>query len=141
MIRTTPRNKNGPFLEATSNGQSSIAGLPTGFQDLCSYAMDRALGVEEASLSAAVNLNSCLFDIYINSFGLTPALGTLFDAVAKTFAFYTDLQMTWLVLLVPQAKVGAEILAHFAGPDSLIASGHDQLERDVENSIGRGKAA
>jgi len=77
MIRTMPRSKDAPFLGATNNGQTSNAGFPIGFQDLCSHAMDRALGVEEASLSAVIDLNSCLFDIYKNSFSPTPAFGDL----------------------------------------------------------------
>jgi hypothetical protein len=142
MIRTMPRSKDALFLQAKSNGQTSKASLPIDFQDLCSRAMDRALGIEEASLSAVVDLNSCLFDIYKNSFSPTPAFGDLLETAARTFAFYTGLQMTWLGLILPYAKFGSEALSHFAEPGIFAAhSAVAGLERSVDAAMGRGKAA
>lgn len=79
-------------------------------QDLCSLAMDQALGIEKASLSTVVHLNSCVVDIYGDAF--TPALGYLFDMAAYAFAFCMELQINWLTLMAPQA------LSHVAAAGS-----------------------
>jgi hypothetical protein len=119
------------------------------FQDLCSRAMDQALGVEQASLSAAVEINEYLFDIYQKSFWITPAFADLFDTAAKTFAFYTNLQMSWFALMVPQAKLASEALSRFAEPGSGMMSGFGGSARSTaagaesseDTAIGRGNAA
>lgn len=149
MIRNMPRSKDAPFGNAIHDGQSSDAGFPINFQDLCSSAMDRALGVEEASLCAAVKFNSVFFDIYQKSFLITPAFADLLDTAAKTFAFYTNLQMSWLTLMMPHAKLPTEALSRFAEPGAgmMSSSGASAqsaaagAEHDVDTAIGRGTAA
>jgi hypothetical protein len=51
--------------------------------------MDQALGIEKASLSTVVTLNSCVFDIYQEALRFTPVLGNLFDLVAQSVACST----------------------------------------------------
>lgn len=149
MIRNTPRSKDAPSWEVIHNGQSSTAGFPMDFQDLCSHAMDQALGVEQASLSAAVEINEYLFDIYQKSFWITPAFADLLDAAAKTFAFYTNLQMSWFALMVPQAKLASEALSRFAEPGGAMMGGlrgsaHSKAagaESSEDIALGHGNAA
>ncbi len=145
MIRTTPHRKDALLIDAINDGQTSHAGFPSSFQDLCSRAMDRALGVEEVSLSAVVGLNSCLLDIYKNSFSLMPAFSDLLDTTAKNFSFYMDLQMSWLGLILPYAKIGSDALSHFAEQTVASSPGTSArsagLERSADIAIGQEKAA
>src|ERR1700694_353489 len=88
---------------AANEDQTQNAGFPIDFHDLCSFAMDQALGIEKASLSTVVSLNSCVLDIFGNSLDLT----------AKSFAFCMEVQMNWLTLLPPYA------FSHVAAVDSM----------------------
>lgn len=142
MTRATARNNAGLFFE-TYQGQTSNTGFPVDFQDLCSHAMDQALGIEKASLATVVNLNATALQMYSNSL-FVPAFGELLDTAAKAFALYINLQMTWLVLLFPQAKVGTEALVHFAEPAAASSPAErtaEEVEHGVDVTLGRGNAA
>lgn len=94
--RTMPaRDASLPFV-ATEAGQTSDAGFPSDFQEMCSFAMDQAIGIEKASLATVVCLNSCAIDIYKNGLWFSPVLGNLFDAAAQAFASCMELQMNFL---------------------------------------------
>lgn len=105
-----PRNR-----PATSSPPSN-PGFPGDFQVLCSFAMDQALGIEEASLSTAFVLNSYAIDICKNAFWFAPIVGNLLDMAAQSVACSMELQKNWLTLLAPHA------LLHPATPHSRVAS-------------------
>ena len=149
MTRTTPRGKAGLFVEGTYEDRPSNIGFSIDFEDLCSYAMDRALGVERISLDTAVDLNANVLDLYRNSLRLAPGFSDFLDAAAKAFALCMNLQMSWLALMWPQAKPGATALSQFAVPAGTVAShsgksakqAAEEAERSLDVVIGRGNAA
>ncbi len=97
---------------AANEAQTHKAGFSADFQDLCSRAMDQALGIEKASLSTVVTLNSCALDIYQEALRFNPVFGNLFDLAAQAVACSIELQMSWLTLLAPPA------LSHVAAAGS-----------------------
>jgi hypothetical protein len=131
--RSAPRS-----FVAANEDQTPNAGLPVDFQDLCSFAMDQALGIEKASLATVVSLNSCVLDIYQEALRLNPVFGNLFDLVSQAVACSMELQMNWLTLLAPYA------LSDVATLDSRVASSSggqaqpkaDVSERSMDIAIG-----
>ena len=89
---------------AANEDQTQNARFPVDFQDLCAFAMDQALGIEKASLSTIVSLNSCVLDIYQEALRFNPVFGNLFDMVFQAVACTMELQMNWLALLAPDAS-------------------------------------
>jgi hypothetical protein len=123
---------------AAEEGKTQNAGFPVDFQDLCSRAMNRALGIEKASLSTVVSLNSSVLDIYETSLWFAPVFSNLLDLVSQAVACSMELQMNWLTLLAPYA------LSHVATPDSRVAStsgcqaqpAADELAHSMDIAIG-----
>ncbi len=68
-----------------------------------SLGIDRALGIEEASLASLVRFNSSVFDCYRNTACLAPLVAQLIDAALQAFGFSVELQMAWLNLIAPHA--------------------------------------
>ncbi len=148
MARTIPRSNAALNLESRSEGRTSNASFPVDFQDLCSRAMDQALGIEKVSLNTLVDLNENVLDFYKNSLCFTSALSELLHASAKAFTFCIDLQMTCLVLMLPPAKLASEALSHFAVPASMFARRpgnragvSEELGRNMDAAVGQGRAA
>ncbi len=131
--RSAPRS-----FVAANEDQTQNAGLPADFQDLCSFAMDQALGIEKASLATVVSLSSSVLDIYECYLRFTPVFGNLVDMVSQAVACSMELQMNWLSLLAPP------VLSHVATQDSRVASSSggqaqpkaDVLERSMDIAIG-----
>ncbi len=94
--RSAPRS-----FVAANEDQIQNAGLPVDFQDLCAFAMDQALGIEKASLSTVVSLNSSVLDFYQEALRFNPVFGNLIDMVSQAVACSIELQMNWLSLLAP----------------------------------------
>jgi len=120
-----------PSLAAVKIAQTPDARLYAEFQDLCIFAMDQALEIENASFDVAVCLNSCLMDICKNAF-FAPVLGNLSNAAAQALASCVELQVNYLTLLIPGShrlagpSPSAEELAHcmdIAIGERFIASG------------------
>jgi hypothetical protein len=113
--KTIPASNAALSLVPANEGQTPNAGFPDDFQDLCSLAMDQAIGIEKASLTTVIRLNSSVIDIYKNAFWFAPVFGDLLDTAAKSFAFCMELQMNWLTMMVPHAN-------EVAAPSSTVAS-------------------
>lgn len=120
-----------PILGAVNESQSLKAGFPIDFQDLCSYAMDRALGIEKVSLDTVVSLNSCVIDTCKNAFWFSPALGDLFDTVAQAFASCMELQLSLLNLMGSHVSDTMESLSGFQAQVTA-----EVLERSMDIAIG-----
>jgi len=121
----TARNTPLSFVAANKD-QTRNAGLSADFQDLCSRAMDQALGIEKASLSTVVTLNSCVLDIYQEALRFNPVFGNCFNLAALAVASSIELQMSWLILLAPQ---------HFAMSDRPGASTSDGETRSMTDDL------
>lgn len=131
-------------IRTTYGRQTPKLGSPFDVQNLFSCAMDQALGIERASLSTVVQLNSSVLDIYRNSLWLTPVFSDLLHSAAKAFGFYVDLQTSWLRLMLPYATPVPETVLHCAAPGSAAESSPDsgvqmsaeEVERSMEIAIG-----
>jgi hypothetical protein len=113
--KTIPASSAALSLVPANKGQTPNVGFSSDLQDLCSLAMDQAIGIEKASLTTVVRLNSSVIDIYKNAFWFAPVFGDLLDTAAKSFAFCIELQMNWLTIMVPHAN-------EVAAPSSTVAS-------------------
>ena len=147
------------------NDQTPDAGFTADFQELYSHGMDRALGIQKASLAAVVRLNANAIDHYMNAFWFSPVLGNLCDAAAQAFASCMELQMSLLTLMAShvsdtvesisgmQAQFTTDVLERsmdiaikerFTAPSSTVASisgsqtktTEEVMERNVEIAIG-----
>jgi hypothetical protein len=142
--RSTPAINAPLFLMAAEQGQTPDAGFAADFQELYSLAMDRAVGIEKASLAAAVGLHSVLIDLYKNAFGFAPELGNLFDQAARAVASCLELQLSLLAIMAPHAIVGSEAPLQIAAPGRSVAryarsQAHppaEELERSMDIAIG-----
>lgn len=109
------------------------AGFPVDFQDLCSFAMDQALGIQKASMATVVSFNSSVLDIYKSSLWFTPVFGNLFDMVFQAVACSMELQMNWLTLLAPHAS---SMVASDVGGKSHPKAKADVLAHSMDIAIG-----
>jgi hypothetical protein len=143
--KTIPARKTALSLVPASESQTPNAEFLDDFRDLCSSAMDRAIGIEKASLAAAVDLNSSVIDIYKNAFWFAPVFGEILDTAAKSFESCMKLQMNWLTLMVPHAEGSASSLSA-AAPSSTVASSFgnqaqstaEELAHSMDIAIGEG---
>ncbi len=123
------------FFDATNESQAANIGLPADFQDVGCCAMDQALGLEKVSVSAIARLNSSALEIYTS---FAPAYSEFLDRAAKAFAFFMDLQMSWLTLMFPYAKLGSEKLLHGAASDSTFARDTEKHEQPIVEAVRLG---
>jgi hypothetical protein len=91
--------RSAPLFPVADESQIPETGFSVEFQDLYSYAMDQALGVQKESLVPVVGVNSCLLDIYKKALWLTPTFGNHLD-MAQALGLSMEVQMSWLALLV-----------------------------------------
>jgi hypothetical protein len=113
-----------------ANENSSNVGFSGDFQDLCSFGMDQALGIEQVSLAALARLNSCALDIYQNVLWSNPVFGTFLDISSQALAFSLEMQMNWLTMLSPYAWAQVSTVTDKRGPDAT------ELERSMDIATG-----
>jgi hypothetical protein len=95
--------------DQTEHHQTPDAGFTADFQELCSLAMDQALGMEKASLDAATRMQSFAIGILEHaSWSISdiasdaaPARDNLFDFVAQTVLSCLQLQLYCLAMMSP----------------------------------------
>lgn len=119
-----------PFVAAVE-GQTPITGFPVDFQDLCSLGMDRALGIEKASLDKATRCKKASWFV--------PIPGKLFDVATEAIASYMKLQMNWMILCVPRASLHVGKAA--SNSDSQAKPTAEVLERSMDIAIGQQQVA
>lgn len=143
----------------------NFAGFPGHIQDLCSFAMDQAIGIEKASLTTLVSLNSSVLDLYKNAFWYAPVFRDLLDATARSLALSMEMQMNWLTLMTPLAPHGLQSASSFgeqtrheeddklaesmdialgpgvAVPSSTVSSNSDHSQSEYEKDLAIGRAA
>jgi hypothetical protein len=103
------------------------------FQDLCSLGMDRAIGIEKASLASGVRLNACVLDIYKKASWFAP-VGKLFKAAAQAIASCIEMQQNWLTLLAPHALSHVSTVASRFGSQAQPTP--DELAYSMDIAIG-----
>ena len=77
--------------------------------DLFSHAMDRALGVQKASLKAVVKMQNEMIEMQKHAFEAKPAICNVFEGASQAYATCLEFQLSWLNLVVEYAKQGAEM--------------------------------
>jgi hypothetical protein len=95
-------------------------------QDLCSLGMDRALGIEKASLGKATR--------YKKASRFAPRLGKLFNAATQAIASCVKLQLNWMTLRVPRASAHVGTAASSSGSQAKPTA--EVLERSMDIAIG-----
>ena len=124
--RTIPTT-NAPLSSlAAEQDQSPYTAFTHDFQELCSRAMDQAIGVEKASFDAVLHMQTCVIDACdVSNYGVskdaaatcfTPALGELFDVMAQTITSFMELQLAWLTMMTPYAAPKSETVLHVVAP-------------------------
>ena len=106
---------------AQERNHNPYAEYNAGFQDLFSHAMDRALGVQKASLNAVVKMQNDVIEMQKHAFEVEPAIGNVFEAASNTYATCLEIQLSWLGMMVDIAKQGAEMWFQVAAVGSSIS--------------------
>lgn len=105
---------------ASESHQNPYAEYTAEMHDLFSHAMDRALGIQKASLAAVVKMQSDAIEMQKHVYEGEPALNSFSDLASDTFALCLEMQMTWLNLMVSSAQQGIEIWLHLMGMGMLM---------------------
>jgi hypothetical protein len=132
--RIVPASNVPLFLVAGEPGQTPDAACIANFQELYSLGMDRALGMEKASLDAVVRLHSCLIDLYQNAFCFAPELGNLIETAVQSVAFCMEVQLSWLALLAPHASSHGSTTASNSGNRTTPTA--EELAHSMDIAIG-----
>ena len=130
-----PRTK--PTVEAplsslaAAQNQTPYSAFTHEFQELCSLAMDQAIGLEKVSFDAILQMQSCVIDAcnvpktevsnydvskYMAAACFTPALANLFDLMAQALTALLELQLASLQMMVPQTSHKTELALHLVEP-------------------------
>jgi hypothetical protein len=134
MARTLAEGISSSFFEAAQTDTTPNAEFPD-FLDFYGVAMDRALGIETASLSAIVQLNASALNIYSQ---FAPAVCDLVGTAASAFAVCMESQLSWLTLMLPRPYQGSEDALPAIAPSSAVAgrsSGQARTTEEIERSI------
>ena len=91
-------------------------------QDMFSHAMDRALGVQKASLAAVMKMQSDVIEMQKHAFDAEPAIGNVFDTASQMYATCLEIQLNWLNMMVACAKQGAETWFQFAAMGTTLST-------------------
>jgi hypothetical protein len=142
MSSTLAEGSFSPFLETVDPSRIPNTGFTADFLDSYASAIDQALGIEKASLSAIVGLNSSALDICQDVLRRASAPWDLWGTAINAFAFYMESQLNWLTLMSP--RVYGETLATPA-PSGVVASSSDGpaelLECSMDVVIAKGESA
>jgi hypothetical protein len=109
-------------------------GVGAELQEVASVGMDRALGIQRASLAAAVELQMGVIDSFKSASWCTPELAEWLDGMAHAFATCLELQMNLFALLGTQVS---NSIASLPGMNSRMAA--EVVERSMDIVIGPGK--
>jgi hypothetical protein len=129
--KTIPSDHALLFPVGEKQGLTPNAGFSAEFQEMSSLGMDRALGIQKASLEAAVRLQSDVIDSFKNASWCTPELAEWLDGMSHAFASCMELQMTLFSLMGSQVR---STVASLPGMDLRMAA--EVVERSMDMAIG-----
>ena len=132
--KTIPANHALLFPVGDQQGQVPASRCSAEFQEQSSLGMDRALGVQKASLEAAVRLQTDLIDNFKSASWCTPELAEWLDGMAHAFASCMELQMTLFNLLGTQVS---STIANLPGMNQQMAA--KVVERSMDIALGPGR--
>jgi hypothetical protein len=119
---------------AANEDHTPNAGFPGDIQDLCSLAMDQALGIEKVPLAPVVSLNSCLLDPSKNALWFTPAFGNHLGMASQALAFSMEMQMGLIALLAPHAMSHLSTVTSSSGSQD--QPNEDELAYSMDIALG-----
>jgi hypothetical protein len=129
--KTIPANHALLFPVGEMQGQTANAESNADFQEQSSLGMDRALGLQKASLAAAVRLQSEVIESYKSASWCTPELAEWLDGLAEAFATCMELQMNLFALM------GTHVSSTIAGiPGMNPQLTAEALARSMDLAIG-----
>jgi hypothetical protein len=143
--RTTPPNK--AQLHIAERYHNPYADYNAELEDLFSHAMDRALGMQKASLTAVVKMQSEVIEMQKQAYGQEPVVGNILNSASQTLATCLDIQLNWLNLMVNCAKQGAGFwfqlvfMGTIPAGDSLPETQPQMMEEEEVASIAFGVGA
>jgi hypothetical protein len=127
--RTTPTIEAPPSSLAARQDQSPYTAFTHDFQELCSRAMDRAIGMEQASFDAVLHMQSCVMeacDVSVSKLErpscVAPAFGNLFVLMAQTITSLMELQLAWLTMMAPHAAPKTDTAMHVPASERKVAT-------------------
>jgi hypothetical protein len=144
--RTTPTNKAPLSSLAAEQDQTPYTVFTHDFQEMCSRAMDQAIGMEKASFDAVLQMQSRVMDACdvsnydVSKFDASryeaascsaPAIGNIFDLMAQTIASCMELQLAWLTMMTPGATPQIETVLHVPAP--ALAANHAVAHEAANN--------
>lgn len=103
------------------------------FQEQCSLGMDRAIGIEKASLPSDVRLDSGVINIYKKASWFAP-IGMFFKAAAQAVGFCMELRRSWLSQLAPHGLSHVSTVASNSSSQSRPSA--DELAYKMDIAIG-----
>jgi hypothetical protein len=89
------------------------------YSDMYSFGMDRAIGLQKASIQAAARMQNELIDSYKHASWCTPQIAEWLDAVASTLATCMEWQLGMLSLFVPVSPSAAPPAVNPASAEEL----------------------
>lgn len=134
--KTIPANHALLFPFGDEQGQAPNAVCNRESQELSSLGMDRALGMQKASLAAAVRLQSDVIDSFKTASWCTSELAEWLDGMADAFATCMELQMTLFNLMGTQIN---RSIASLPGMNPEMAA--EVVERSVDIALAPHKKA
>jgi hypothetical protein len=147
--RTAATNKTQLHLAAEPH-HNPYADYNADIQDLFSHAMDRALGIQKASLAAVVKMQSDVIEMQKHAFDAEPAFGNIIDTASQMYATCLEIQLSWLKMMVSCAKEGADMWVQLAATGTALSTGSaikaqpemmPEIVEEAEESIPYGVGA
>lgn len=109
-------------------------------QDLFSHAMDRALGMQKASLDAVAKMQSEVLEMQKHLYESEPAFSNMMDLAFEAYGTCLEIQMTWLDLLAKCAQQGIETWMQLASMGVMLATGVQEQAQGAMRQAVRGAA-
>jgi hypothetical protein len=103
------------------------------YSDLYCLGMDQAIGIQKASLEAAVRLQTEVIDSYKHAAWCTPQFASWLDLVSQSLAYCMEWQMNLLSMLVPARP------ALGVGGSLALGANAEELEHSMDVGIGHHK--
>jgi hypothetical protein len=129
--KTIPAKHALPFPVGEKRGEAPNTEANADLQEVSCVGMDRALGIQKASLAAAFRLQTDMIDSFKSASWCTPELSEWLDGMAHAFATCLELQMTLFAMMGTQVS---DSIASLPGMNGRMAA--EVVERSMDRALG-----
>ena len=129
--KTIPANHALLFPVGEERGEAPNTEAYADLQEVSCLGMDRALGIQKASLAAAARLQSGLIDSFKSASWCTPELSEWLDGMSHAFATCMELQMTLFAMMGTEVR---NSIASLPGMNARMAA--EVVERSMDLALG-----